>query len=114
MKDKIKLFKALSDPNRLRVLKMLQAKPLCVCEITHVLGLATSTVSKHLRILRDAGFIIERKDGRWINFLINPRPDDHRISSFLSMLDFWIDDEAAIAKDKMNMRTANRDKLCRR
>ena len=114
MKDKTKLFKALSDPNRLRVLKMLQAKPMCVCEITHVLDLATSTVSKHLRILRDAGFIIERKDGKWINFLINPRPDDPRISSFLSMLDFWIDNEAAIAKDKEKMKTANREKLCGR
>ena len=46
IEEKTKLFKSLSDPNRLRILKMLQVKPLCVCEITDVLQLATSTVSK--------------------------------------------------------------------
>ena len=60
LKEKAKIFKALSDPNRLRILKMLQTKDLCVCEITSVLNLATSTVSKHLSILRDSGFIIEK------------------------------------------------------
>nr|MBP9123989.1 winged helix-turn-helix transcriptional regulator [Ignavibacteriaceae bacterium] len=47
MEDKTKFFKILSDPNRLRILKMLQIKPLCVCEITDVLELAPSTVSQH-------------------------------------------------------------------
>ena len=51
-------FKALSDPNRTRILKMLQVRPLCVCEITELLGLATSRVSKHLSILRNAGFLL--------------------------------------------------------
>lgn len=76
MEDKVKFFKALSDTNRLRILKMLQTNPLCVCEITNVLELATSTVSQHLKILKEAGFIIEEKDGKWVNYLINPRPND--------------------------------------
>ncbi|MFO7524521.1 MAG: metalloregulator ArsR/SmtB family transcription factor, partial [Ignavibacteriaceae bacterium] len=62
IEEKTKFFKTLSDPNRLRILKMLQIKPLCVCEITDVLQLATSTVSKHLSILKETGFIIEEKD----------------------------------------------------
>ncbi len=52
MKDTTTLFKALSEPNRLRILKMLQRKPLCVCEITDILQLAASTVSQHLNILK--------------------------------------------------------------
>lgn len=62
-----KTFKSLSDTNRIRILKMLEVRPLCVREITEVLKLATSSVSKHLSILRDAEFIIYEKDGKWIN-----------------------------------------------
>ena len=61
--ENTKIFKALSDNSRLRILKMLQSKSLCVCEVQDVLGLATSTVSKHLSVLREAGFIKEEKEG---------------------------------------------------
>ena len=81
LKNKARIFKALSDPNRLRILKMLQIRSLCVCEITEVLQLATSTVSKHLSILKDTDFIIEEKNGKWVNYLINTNPSDQRVSS---------------------------------
>ena len=48
-------MKALSDPNRVKIMKMLQNRPLCVCEIKEALGVAQSTASKHLKILEDAG-----------------------------------------------------------
>ena len=64
MRNFIKVFKALSDFNRIRIVKMLQLRPLCVCEIREVLDLATSTVSKHLSILRDAELILDEKDGK--------------------------------------------------
>lgn len=70
-----KILKAISDKNRIRIIKMLQKKPLCVCEIKAVLELATSTVSKHLSILRDAGLISDWKEGKWINYKINSEPD---------------------------------------
>ena len=114
IKTNTKLFKALSDPNRLRILKMLQSKSLCVCEITEVLSLATSTVSKHLSILRDTGFIIEEKDGKWVNYMINPRPTDQRISSFLSTLDFWISNDSVIISDKQKIQTVDRNVVCGR
>ena len=114
IKENTKLFKALSDPNRLRILKMLQSKSLCVCEITDVLNLATSTVSKHLSILRDTGFIIEEKDGKWVNYMINPRPSDNRISSILATLDFWIDDDNVIILDKQKIQNINRIEVCGR
>jgi len=109
-----KIFKALSDPNRLRILKMLQTKSLCVCEITDVLRLATSTVSKHLSILKSTGFIIETKDGKWVNYLINPRPSDARISSVLSTLDFWISDDQMIISDKQRVQKVDRNEVCSR
>lgn len=112
LKEKTKIFKALSDPNRLRILKMLQAKHLCVCEITNILNLATSTVSKHLSILRDGGFIIEKKEGRWVNFQINPTPPDPRISSILSSLDFWISDNDLIFSDLEKVKNVDRYEVC--
>lgn len=114
VKENTKLFKALSDPNRLRILKMLQTKSLCVCEITAVINLATSTVSKHLSILRDTGFIIEEKEGKWVNYMINPQPADQRISSVLSTLDFWISDDSQIISDKQKIRTVDRNEVCSR
>ena len=59
MKATTSIFKALSEKNRLRILKMLQIQPLCVCEITEILNLAPSTVSQHLSILKKEGFILE-------------------------------------------------------
>lgn len=112
MEDKVKFFKALSDSNRLRILKMLQTKPLCVCEITNVLGLATSTVSQHLKILKEAGFILEEKEGKWVNYLINPRPPDSRITSLLTSLDFWIADQSVIIDDKKRVLESDRNIIC--
>ncbi len=112
IKENTKLFKSLSDPNRLRILKMLQTKALCVCEITAILDLATSTVSKHLSILRETGFIIEKKDGKWVNYMINPNPLDRRISSVLSSLDFWISDDNMIISDKKKLRNVDRNVVC--
>ncbi len=114
IKENTKLFKALSDPNRLRILKMLQTKSLCVCEITDILKLATSTVSKHLSILRDVGFILEEKEGKWVNYMINPRPSDNRISSVLSTLDFWISDDNVVISDKRKIQKIDRIEVCGR
>jgi DNA-binding transcriptional ArsR family regulator len=114
VKEKSKLFKVLSDPNRLRILKMLQSRHLCVCEITGILELAPSTVSKHLSILKDSGFIIEEKEGKWVNYLINPQPPDERISYLLSTLDFWISDDITIINDKRKAQKVDRNEICSR
>lgn len=111
-KDNTKIFKALSDQNRLRILKALQSKVLCVCEIRELLQLANSTVSQHLKILRESEFIIEQKDGRWVNYQINPRPSDSRIISILSSLDFWINNNNQVITDMEKVKRLNRDIIC--
>ena len=107
-----KLFKALSDNGRLRILKMLQQRSLCVCEITDIIQLATSTVSKHLSILRDAGFIIEQKDGKWVNYGVNSRSTDQRVIEILTKLDFWIEDSQVIEDDKQKVKSVDRMIIC--
>jgi DNA-binding transcriptional ArsR family regulator len=65
MREFLDIAKALSDSNRVRILLSLRKQELCVCQITALLELAPSTVSKHLSILRHAGLIDMRKAGRW-------------------------------------------------
>lgn len=57
---------AVSDPNRLRLIMALKGKSLCVCQLTELLALAPSTVSKHLSVLKQAGLVDEKKNGRWV------------------------------------------------
>jgi DNA-binding transcriptional ArsR family regulator len=62
----VAVARALGHPARLRAVAMLQTGELCVCQITEVLKLATSTVSLHLRELKRCGLVTERKEGRWV------------------------------------------------
>ena len=68
MKGFLKVTKALSDPNRVKIIKMLQQRALCVCEIQAALKLAQPTVSKHLKQLEEAGLVDSQKDGLWVNY----------------------------------------------
>ncbi len=114
MRDVIKIFKALSDPNRLRILKMLEIRPLCVCEITQVLNLATSTVSKHLSLLRDADLICDEKDGKWVNFRLNHESHHPIVQSLLPLLQQWLPDEQVVREDARKVATVNREIICGR
>ncbi len=62
------ITKALSDPNRVRILLALRDGELCVCQITELFGFAPSTVSKHLSILHRSGLILSRKSERWVYY----------------------------------------------
>jgi ArsR family transcriptional regulator len=68
MRDFLNLTKALADENRVRLLLALRGGELCACQLTELLQLAPSTVSKHLFLLKNAGLLESRKDGRWIYF----------------------------------------------
>ncbi len=83
----VTISRALGHPARLRTVAMLRSGELCVCQLTEVLQLAQSTVSTHLRELRRAGLITERKDGRWVYFAVSDDPDARR----------WIDAALATA-----------------
>jgi ArsR family transcriptional regulator len=75
LSDSVRTHKALGHPVRLRILAMLGKGELCVCQMTAVLDLATSTVSAHLANLRRAGLIGERKDGRWVLYRRGEGPE---------------------------------------
>jgi DNA-binding transcriptional ArsR family regulator len=66
----LNITKALSEENRLRILLSLERQELCVCQLTELLELAPSTVSKHVSVLRQARLVNGRKDGRWMFYRI--------------------------------------------
>lgn len=68
MKDFLNITRALADENRLRMLMALRGGEQCVCRLTELMGLAISTVSKHLSILYQAGLVDARKEGRWMYY----------------------------------------------
>jgi DNA-binding transcriptional ArsR family regulator len=73
MNDLVRLFKALSDPTRLRILNALGAHTLCVGALAHRLGVTQSAVSQHLRILREAGLVQGEKRGYWVHYSLDRR-----------------------------------------
>lgn len=67
-----RLFHALSDPTRLAILDMLRDGERCVCDLQDALDAAQSRLSFHLRVLRDAGLVDDRREGRWMYYRIAP------------------------------------------
>lgn len=112
MRENVRLFKALSDVNRIRILKMLESRPLCVCEITEVLNLAASTVSKHLSILRDCGFVADEKDGKWVQYKIAPDSAGQNAKDLLSLVRNWFSDDNIIHNDRQKVESTDKIKIC--
>ena len=66
------IFKALGDPNRLRILSLISHQELCVCEITSILDISQSNASQHLARLRSVDLVKERRQAQWIYYSLNP------------------------------------------
>ena len=108
-----KVFKALAEPNRIRILKMLEVRPLCVCEITDILGLATSTVSRHLAVLRDSELIADEKDGKWVEYRLNEGGSENLTAHLLVLIKDRIPSDDQTFEDARRARIADRNLLCK-
>ncbi len=65
-------FHALSDETRVRLVELLCGGEQCVCDLQSTLGAAQSRLSFHLRVLKEAGIVADRKDGRWVHYSLRP------------------------------------------
>ncbi len=83
------VFQALADDTRLRVIKLLEGGELCVCQITAAIGISQPKASFHLRVLRGAGLVAYRKEGRWGHYRLEERDAFRRflIMSVLERID---------------------------
>ncbi len=114
MKEFIKVMKALSDPNRIKVLKLLQHRVMCVCELQAALEIAQPTVSKHLKILEDAGLVVSEKDGLWVNCALSDGSLSPYAATLLGNLRHWLRDDPDIKKLETILPLLNREELCKK
>lgn len=111
MKEFIKVMKALSDPARVKILKMLQRKVMCVCEIQEALGIAQSSASKHLKTLEDAGLIDYNKDGLWVNYSLAGGSQSPYAASLLGNLKHWLEENSEIRELIDRLPDINREEI---
>lgn len=93
-------FQALSDPTRIRILKLLEHNPLCVCELTEILSMAPSTVSKHLSILFRAHLVTFGKSGKWVIYSLNRDSEEPYVQPLLLLLNEWLPAETTLSRDR--------------
>ncbi len=109
MRDIVNVFKALSDPTRIRIIKLLQKRPMCVCELTSILGVGQPTVSHHLRILRDAGVLDSIRNGLWVEYEISKEKHNKYAADLLKLISKWLNDDPRIIEDlKIAKKTTKR------
>lgn len=112
MKPFIKVMKALSDPSRVKIIKMLQRRMMCVCEIQEALGVAQSTASNHLRVLEEAGLTTYRKDGLWVNYTLAEAADNSYAGAMLAHLKDWLEDDPDVSDLIHRLPEIRREKIC--
>lgn len=114
MKDFIKVMKALRDPNRVKIVKMLQHGELCVCEIQAALGVSQPTVSKHLKVLEEAGLLHSRKEGLWVHYSLNQAGGSPYAATMLGNLKYWLEGTTEISEMMKRLPDIRKANLCNR
>jgi ArsR family transcriptional regulator len=109
--------KALADENRIRIIMALRRRSLCACQITELLQLAPSTVSRHIAILKQASLVDSRKEGRWIHYFIPTTGVSKQTEEAIRLLAGSLAKDDRIAADQkrlVEVLKVDREVLCRR
>lgn len=114
MRQLIRVLKALSDPNRLRIMKILQKRDMCVCELAEALGISQPSVSRHMRILSEAELVSSRREGIWIHYLWNVHPSISYVDALLGHLERWLEEDPQIQNLIQKASALNREKICQK
>jgi len=93
-------MKAAADPTRVRILKILEGGELCVCQIIAIMALGQSTISKHLFLLRAAGLIKDRRDGKWIHYSLDGKNRPPYAVTVLRNIRKLLNDDPVILEDR--------------
>jgi ArsR family transcriptional regulator, arsenate/arsenite/antimonite-responsive transcriptional repressor len=113
MREFIKVMKAASDPTRVKILKMLQRRVMCVCEVQAALSTAQSTASKHLKILEEAGLITASKDGTWVNYNLADGSQSPYAASLLGNFKHWLEGETEVIELIKKLPGIHREDICK-
>ena len=114
MKSFLKVMKALSDSSRVKILKMLQRRSMCVCELREALGIAQPSVSKHLKILEEAGLVASRKNGLWVDYYLTDGGQSPYAASLMGNLRHWLENEPELIELIERLPDIRREEVCGR
>jgi len=117
MREFLEITRALSDENRVRALMPLRSRELCVCQIIELLGLAPSTVSKHMAILKQARLVESRKNGRWIYYRLADNDAPSAVSEAIEWVFRQLSNNATTRQDAKHLKEILKHKpleLCKR
>jgi ArsR family transcriptional regulator, arsenate/arsenite/antimonite-responsive transcriptional repressor len=108
------LTKALADGQRVRALRYLCEGEMCLCQLIEMLGLAPSTVSKHMSILHQAGLVESRKEGRWMYYRLAESQGDAKLAGTIRWLREYLEAEpmGEELKRLREIRQRKRESLC--
>jgi ArsR family transcriptional regulator len=107
LQELIKVFKALGDETRIRLLKLLEQRELCVCELMQALNMTQSRVSRNLGILKNAGLVKDRRDGLWVHYSFNEEAKP-QIQRLVQILKDSCSDDKIIIKDLVELNKAKK------
>jgi DNA-binding transcriptional ArsR family regulator len=105
MQDLLAITRALDNENRLRIVMSLRGGEVCLCQLVEVLGLAPSTLSRHVELLRQAGLVEMRKEGRWHYYRLAGRGASPMAREAIRWVSRALQDEQAIAGDLEKLKT---------
>lgn len=111
MQELLNIFKAFSDETRLKILKIFEKGELCVCDLVSVLDESQPKISFHLNVLKEAGIIRDRKQGKWVHYSINCS-DMFRRFILLSVLEKIPSEAMAKNFARLEKMLANKNKRC--
>jgi ArsR family transcriptional regulator len=114
MKNLVLVFKALGDKNRIRILKMLQENPRSVNELTMVLGISQPSVSRHLRQLKNAGLVEDKRDTPWVNYRLSSAATNEYVPILLRHITHWANQDSMVSDDHKKMKKVHRRKTSKR
>lgn len=114
MKQLLRVMKALGDPTRIRIMKMLEQREMCVCEICAALGVAQPTVSSHLKVLEGAELVASRRDGLWVNYRLDEAPGSIYAREMQRQLAVWLNSEPGVMEVLKQLPSINRLELTRK
>lgn len=112
MEEQIRFLKALGDPTRLRIFRLLLGQEICVCELQELLGISQPAVSQHVAKLKQAGLITERRSGLWTFYQASPARVQAEFSALAAFLTADLTSLPSMAADLQRLRRINRVAVC--
>ena len=108
MRDLVRVFKALSDETRLRILNVLLVRECCVCEVMQALEISQTRASRNLNVLYDAGFLKMRKDGLWSLYSIDREGMKPYYAELVEAVRKGLEGNELVAQDRKHLKVAKR------